>query len=92
MSAKEKEEQAEEVSVLDKPDIIMESIGYKSKKIKLERRVELADWVRKVTITIDDKNDNDPISVVFEGEWSGRDLNLASKSLLLEYGVYVRNR
>jgi hypothetical protein len=70
----------------------MESIGYKSKKIKLERRVELADWVRKVTITIDDKNDNDPISVVFEGEWSGRDLNLASKSLLLEYGVYVRNR
>jgi hypothetical protein len=61
------------------------------KKLKLDKAT-LAEWIKKVTITIDDKNDNDPITVVFEGEWTGRDLNLAEKNLILEYSVYVRNR
>jgi len=92
MDAKEKEE-GQEVSVIDKPDIITEGLRYVPKKEKaVAVKGILGGWLRRVTITIDDKNDNDPISVVFEGDWSGRDLNLASKSLLLEYGVYVRNR
>jgi len=48
--------------------------------------------IRKAYITINDKNKNEPISVSFSGEWAGSDINLAGKHLILEYGVYVRNR
>jgi hypothetical protein len=48
--------------------------------------------IRKVYITINDKKKNEPIVVQFSGEWTGSDINMAGKHLILEYNVFVRNR
>ena len=67
----------------------------KLKKKMLEKKVKedkVPEHIRKVTITINDKKLNDPISVVFAGDWTGADLNLAGKHLILEYNLFVRNR
>lgn len=60
--------------------------------VKKIKEVEVPEHIRKVTIIINDKKPNDPISVVFAGDWSGSDLNLAGKHLILEYNLFVRNR
>lgn len=60
-----------------------------TKKVKEDK---VPEHIRKVTITINDKKPNDPISVVFAGDWAGSDLNLAGKHLILEYNLFVRNR
>lgn len=48
--------------------------------------------IRKVIIIINDKKPNDPVSVTFVGVWTGSDLNLAGKQLILNFNVHVRNR
>jgi len=60
-----------------------------TKKIKEDK---VPEHIRKVSITINDKKPNDPISVIFAGDWSESDLNLAGKHLILEYNLFVRNR
>jgi len=70
-----------------------ESTKLKKKMLTKEiKEVEVPEHIRKVTITINDKKPNDPISVIFAGDWSGSDLNLAGKHLILEYNLFVRNR
>jgi len=56
------------------------------------KEVEVPEHIRKVTITINDKKPDNPILIVFAGDWSGADLNLAGKHLILEYNLFVRNR
>lgn len=53
---------------------------------------KLPDHIRKAYITIDDKKPNNPIDIRFSGVWTGSDINLAGKHLILDYNVYVRNR
>ena len=62
--------------------------------IKKEAPVKekIPEHIRKVYIEINDKSKNEPITVKFGGEWTGSDLNLAGKHLILEYNMYVRNR
>ena len=54
--------------------------------------VEVPEHIRKATIIINDKKPDNPISVIFAGDWAGSDLNLAGKHLILEYNLFVRNR
>ena len=64
-----------------------------SKKPKKDYTKEkLPAHIRKAYITINDKKKNSPIVVSFSGEWTGSDINLAGRHLILEYGVYIRNR
>lgn len=63
-----------------------------SKKPKKAKKEKLPEHIRKAYITINDKKPNNPIAVSFSGEWTGSDINLAGKHLILEYNVYVRNR
>ena len=53
---------------------------------------KVPEHIRKVHIEINDKSKNEPIVVKFVGEWTGSDLNLAGKHLILEYNFYVRNQ
>ncbi len=53
---------------------------------------KLPDHIRKAYIVIDDKKLNNPIDIRFSGVWTGSDINLAGKHLILDYQVYVRNR
>ena len=53
---------------------------------------KVPEHIRKVYIEINDEHKNEPITVKFGGEWTGSDLNLAGKHLILEYNMYVRNR
>ena len=67
----------------------------KLKKKMLEKKikeVKVPEHIRKVEIIINDKKPNDPITVIFAGDWDGSDLNLAGKHLILEYNLFVRNR
>lgn len=66
-------------------------LGIKNKG-KSAKEANLPDHIRKAFITINDKKPNDPISVTFNGDWTGRDINLAGKHLILEYQLFVRNR
>ena len=71
----------------------LESTTLKKKMLtKKIKEVKVPEHIRKVLITINDKKPNDPISVIFAGDWSGSDLNLAGKHLILEYNLFVRNR
>ena len=67
-------------------------LGIKKKKGKSAKEANLPAHIRKAYITINDKTPNDPISVTFNGDWTGKDINLAGKHLILEYQVFVRNR
>ena len=70
-----------------------ESTALKKKMLTKEiKEDKVPDNIKKVTIIIDDKNKNNPITVNFAGDWSGSDLNLAGKHLILDYSLYVRNR
>ena len=62
------------------------------KKGKYAKEANLPDHIRKAFITINDKSPNDPISITFNGDWTGKDINLAGKHLILEYQIFVRNR
>jgi len=64
----------------------------KKKKGKSAKEANLPAHIRKAYITINDKTPNDPISVTFNGDWTGKDINLAGKHLILEYQMFVRNR
>lgn len=63
-----------------------------SKEPKKTKKEKLPSHIRKAYITINDKSKNEPITVSFNGEWTGSDINLAGKHLILEYNVYVRDR
>ena len=63
-----------------------------SKKPHEAKKEKLPEHIRKAYITINDKKKNEPIIVQFSGEWTGSDINMAGKHLILEYNVYVRNR
>ena len=63
-----------------------------SKKPKEGKKEKLPEHIRKAYIVINDKKPNDPISIAFDGEWTGIDINLAGKHLILEYHVFVRDR
>ena len=64
-----------------------------SKKLKKDKTKEkLPAHIRKAYITINDKKKNEPIVIQFSGVWTGSDINMAGKNLILEYNVYVRNR
>jgi len=60
--------------------------------VKKVQEIKVPAHIRKVEITINDKKPNDPITVIFAGDWDGSDLNLAGKHLILEYNLFVRNR
>ncbi len=62
------------------------------KKKKDTMKEKLPEHIRKAYITINDKKPSEPIKVEFSGDWSGSDLNLAGKHLILEYNLFVRNR
>ena len=62
------------------------------KRGKSAKEANLPDHIRKAFITINDKKPNDPISITFNGDWTGKDINLAGKHLILEYQLFVRNR
>lgn len=66
-------------------------LGIKGKG-KSGKEANLPEHIRKAFITINDKHLNDPISITFNGEWTGKDINLAGKHLILEYQMFVRNR
>jgi len=70
---------------------INEVLGIKDKG-KSAKEANLPAHIRKAYITINDKKPNDPVSITFNGEWTGMDINLAGKHLILEYNTYVRNR
>ena len=73
--------------------ITPESTKLKEKMLtKNIKEKKVPEHIRKVEIIINDKKPNDPIIVVFAGDWSGSDLNLAGKHLILEYNLFVRNR
>ena len=61
-------------------------------KPKSVKEKELPDHIRKATITINDKDKNNPIVIKFQGDWTGSDINLAGKYLILDFHEYVRNR
>ena len=67
-------------------------LGVKKKKGKSGKEANLPDHIRKAYITINDKSPNNPISITFNGDWTGKDINLAGKHLILEYQTFVRNR
>lgn len=62
------------------------------KKGKSNKKAKLPDYIRKASIVINDKEPNSPISITFDGDWTGKDINLAGKHLILEYQIFVRNR
>lgn len=62
------------------------------KQGKSAKEANLPAHIRKAYITINDKKPNDPISITFNGDWTGKDINLAGKHLILEYQTFVRNR
>ena len=84
MSVKEKEKQ-EEVPVIT----MVEVVEPEPKPVKEK---ELPDHIRKATITINDKDKNNPIVIKFQGDWVPSDINLAGKYLILDFHEYVRNR
>ena len=63
-----------------------------SKKPEKDMKEKLPAHIRKAYIVINDKKPNDPIAISFSGVWTGSDINLAGKHLILDYQVYVRNR
>lgn len=65
---------------------------FSKKPMKDKTKEKLPAHIRKAYITINDKNKNEPIVVQFSGVWTGSDINMAGKHLILEYNVYVRNR
>jgi len=64
-------------------------LGIKNKDFTKEK---LPSHIRKAYITINDKKPNELISIAFSGDWTGSDINLAGKHLILEYQTFVRNR
>lgn len=68
----------------------LEMFSKKPKKDMTEEK--LPAHIRKAYITINDKKNNEPILVQFSGVWTGSDINMAGKYLILEYNAYVRNR
>ena len=83
-----------------KEDALDELVGGTLESTKLKKKMltkkikedKVPEHIRKVLIIINDKRPNEPISVAFAGDWSGSDLNLAGKHLILEYNLFVRNR
>lgn len=65
---------------------------FSKKPAKAKTKEKLPAHIRKVYITINDKKKNEPVLVQFSGEWTGSDINMAGKHLILEYNVYVRDR
>lgn len=97
MSKKDKEVLAEQtpgkvVMLGATPESSKLKLKMLSKKPKKAKKEKLPSHIRKAYITINDKSKNEPITVGFNGEWTGSDINLAGKHLILEYNVYVRNR